>query len=226
MSDAPTITDPAAESAVTAPLPPMPVGLPVRAGAACRACSAQLASDQRYCLECGARVGAARVEWPAVAAAPSPAARPAPGERPPRNSFATLLDRVGGPMGAAAVVLVALGIGFLLGQGGEGSGGPATVIQRPPVINVQSGGAAAGAATEGATLDDDAAAAGTRGRAGRGAAAGGTGSTAGIAPAAPDDAGGDLDRLQQQPTEQATQGAPPRRDDRPSGGGTEAETIG
>jgi hypothetical protein len=222
-SDAPTTPLPAVPAA---PAPVLRSGTP----ASCRACSAPLAADQRYCLNCGARVAAARVEWPAVAAhvAGTPGGRPAApprGDGPRRGSLAGLLERVGGPMGAAAVVLVALGVGFLLGQSGEEASGPATVIQRPPVINVQGGGGAAagGAAEDAGALDAGATSA--RGRAGRGAA-GGSGSTEGVATATPDDAGGDLDRLQQQPTEQATEGPPPSRDDRPSGGGTEAETIG
>jgi hypothetical protein len=190
----------------------------------CRNCSAPLAADQRYCLSCGARVAAPRVDWATTLGAPagSAAAQPAGSGGRTGARWAPMLDRVGGPMGAAAVVLVALGVGFLLGQGGSGPSGPATIIQRPPVVNVQGGGAApAGAASPADTSGDNG------GGRSRGHARGGGGSTAGI-PSAPtqDDAGGDLNRLRAQPDEQATGGEAPRRDSRPSGGGTDAEAIG
>jgi hypothetical protein len=133
-----------------------------------------------------------------------------------------MLDRIGGPMGAAAVVLVALGVGFLLGQGGSGPSGPATIIQRPPVVNVQGGGTVAPSDTS-ATGSTDTATGGGKGKGAKGSG----GSTAGIPKASTqDDAGGDLNRLRAQPEEQATGGTAPRRDNKPAGGGTDAETIG
>jgi len=224
MSDAPTETLPAAVAAADpapAPTPAAPAAL-APAGA-CRSCSAPLAADQRYCLSCGARVAAPRVDWASALAGRPGAAAAQPADGGARGSrWASMLDRVGGPMGAAAVVLVALGVGFLLGQGSGGPSGPATIIQRPPVVNVQGGGSAP-AATPATT---DASGGGGAGGAGR-AARGGGGSTAGIPRAATQDgAGGDLDRLRAQPEDQATGGTAPRRDDKPAGGGTDAETIG
>lgn len=206
MSDAPT------EALQHVPLP----------AGACRDCSAPLAADQRYCLSCGARVAAPRVDWASALGGPATAAvAPADGSgRRGASSWALMLDRVGGPMGAAAVVLIALAVGFLLGQGDGGPSGPATIIQRPPVVNVQGGGSAPAAAP--GTTDTRGA-----GGAGGGRAARGGGSTAGIPRAQTQDgAGGDLNRLRAQPEDQATGGTAPRRDDRPSGGGTDAETIG
>lgn len=204
MPDAPTLTSPAGTGA-------------------CRACGAPLAADQRYCLDCGARVTAPRVAFLDVLAGqpatPTASALPAPAGSRPARSLARQLDRVGGPMGASAVVLVALGIGFLIGQDGSG-GGPATVIQRPPVVNVQSSGAAAAAPAD-TTATDTGGAGGTGGR-----AKGGGASTKGVAPAIGGTTGGDLTKLQAQPKEQATQGAPPKKDTKPAGGGSAKETIG
>jgi hypothetical protein len=218
MTDAPT------ERLLAAPAPDQAGADPARLAAAgvCRSCSAPLAADQRYCLACGTRVAAPRVDWAATLAGPSAALPAGDGGRGP-SRWATILDRVGGPMGAAAVVLVALGVGFLLGQGSGGPSGPATIVQRPPIVNVQGGGSApstdAGAADTGSG--------GSGGGTKRAAARGGSGSTAGV-PKAPtqDDAGGDLNRLRAQPEDQATGGTAPRRDDKAAGGGTEAETIG
>lgn len=202
-----------------------PAGAPLPAGS-CRTCSAPFAADQRYCLGCGARVGAPRVDWAATLAGPGAGAPAAPAGGAGGGRWAHTLDRVGGPMGAAAVVLIALAVGFLLGQGGSaGGGGPATIIQRPPVVNVQGGGTAA-TAGDASGADASGAAAGDAGAGSKGGGKGG-GSTAGIPKAdAQDGAGGDLDRLRAQPDQQATGGDAPRTDDKPSGGGTDAETIG
>lgn len=182
----------------------------------CRGCGAPLAPDQRYCLTCGGRVAPPRVAHLALLAAEPEGA--AGGRARPSRSFAALLDRIGGPMGAAAVVVVALGVGFLLGRGAE-SAGPATVIQRPPIVNVQSGPAAAETAAPAATSTDA-----TRPKRGSGAPE--AADVTGVPKAAPDAAGGDLGKLQQQPDATATEGPPPSEDDKTSGGGSAVETIG
>jgi hypothetical protein len=216
MSDAPTESLPI----------PLPAPAHPAAAASCRNCSAPLAPDQRYCLSCGVRVAAPRVEWAGALGAPAAAAgaagQPAAGGARAGSSWALMLDRIGGPMGVAAIVLVALAVGFLLGQSGSGPSGPATIIQRPPIVNVQGGspattGDASGAGTAGSGS-------GTSGRSATGSGA--AGSTGGIPQATPDGAGGNLNRLRAQPQNQATGGSAPRRDNKPSGGGTSAETIG
>ena len=208
MTDAPTEIRPAAAAA--------PPG--AAAAGSCRSCSAPLAADQRYCLSCGARVAAPRVEL--APAHPALGGDAAPPTGAGGGRWALMLDRIGGPMGAAAVVLVALGVGFLLGQGGNGTGGPATIIQRPPVVNVQGGGTAAPSDTSG-TADASGSGGGKHGG-DRGGA-----STKGVAKAQTnDDAGGDLNRLRAQPEDQATGGTAPRRDDKAPGGGSATETIG
>jgi hypothetical protein len=156
------------------------------------------------------------------------------------------LDRVGGPMGAAAVVLVALGIGFLIGQSGNDS---TPVAQRAPVVNIQ-GGLPTSAPAAAPTTTPDASATG----ADSGGAAGGDsgsssspsrsrGSTRSGAASAADarsvedsirnipktdtsTAGGDLNRLRAQPDETATEGPPPPKDNKAPGGGGRATVIG
>ena len=235
----------------------------------CRSCGAPLAPDQRYCLACGSRVAAPRLDfiaeveraaatgaggaagggatgdgtaaggagggWPASAAggaagagpAGAAAAAPAPSR----------LDRVGGPMGIAAVLLVALGVGFLIGQGGDQQ----PVAQRAPVVNIQ-GGLPAASGTGGATAGDDGSGLGADDAESGGGASAGTGAGRGRRSAAPDAAaverstegiskaaprrGGDINRLRAEPDTTATPGAPPPVDDEPAGGGSEAEVIG
>ena len=110
--------------------------MPAVAPETCASCGAQLAGDQRYCLNCGARRGDARVPFmeilggratPAIAA-PAATANTA---RPQRNL--TIVASIG-------CLLLALGVGVLIGHGGRdrtpASSSPAQVI------SVQGGGAA------------------------------------------------------------------------------------
>ncbi|HYV17257.1 MAG TPA: hypothetical protein VE972_14685 [Conexibacter sp.] len=188
------------------------------AAPACRRCSGPLAADQRYCLSCGARVATPRVDYLDVLAGGVGAAPAAAGRRHPRRSFAHQLERVGGPMGAAAVVLVALGVGFLLGQGSAST--PATQVVRP-IVNVTNRGGTA-PADSGTTS----AANGSGGGAKHGKKGSGDAGTKGIAPVTQDKTGGDITKLKQQSDEQATGGKPPPKDHKASGGGTPTDTIG
>jgi hypothetical protein len=217
--------------------------------ATCRSCGAPLAPDQRYCLACGTRVAAPRLDFlaeleRAAHAGPHGATDPAQAQQPaaalPVGAVAagppppaSRLDRIGGPMGVAAVLLVALGIGFLIGQGDEQQ----PVAQRAPVVNIQGGlPVSSGAAADGGAGDLPADDLSTGGDGGGRAAGGGRRaaaedaaavqrSTQGISKDAPR-RGGDINRLRAEPETTATPGAPPPVDDEPAGGGTEAEVIG
>ena len=111
-------------------------------GERCASCSATLAEDQRYCLNCGTRRGNARIpfldvmreQWEFERAADAP-----PGGEPTvaargedDRNWAPLVAAVAG----SAMALV-LGLGFLIGQG-SGDGGQAP---RPQVVQVGGGGA-------------------------------------------------------------------------------------
>ena len=195
-----------------------PTPLPDSSTAACRRCSTPLAADQRYCLSCGARVATPRVAYLDVLAGGGGAAPGAADSRRAGRSFAAQLERVGGPMGGAAVVLVALGVGFLLGQGSGAT--PAPQVVRP-VVNVQSTGGGTAASGSGATSTDSGSGGGKHAKKGSGDAG-----TKGVAPVTKDNTGGDINKLQQQPDQQATGGKPPPKDSKPSGGGGATETIG
>jgi hypothetical protein len=218
----PALATPAATA--TSPAAPPAGALPTTA--VCRTCAASLAHDQRYCLQCGTRVSEPRVAFlDLLTGGAGPAgASAAPAATSPRGWLARQLDRIGGPMGAAAVVVVALGVGYLLGQGGGGNSGPATVIQRSPVVNLNGG-----VGTPGATATGDPSAASSAPAATtKPSKTKRTGtSTKGIPKAATNDkSGGSLTKLQQQPKDQATQGAAPPKDDKASGGGSSALSIG
>jgi hypothetical protein len=106
-------------------------------GELCADCGSPLASDQRYCLQCGARRGGSRVP---VALARGRGAAEA--GRPPREGATgapgsewTPLTALG-LVGLIALILVA---GVLIGRGIDGSGDQPQVVQA-------GGGASAGAA--------------------------------------------------------------------------------
>jgi len=117
----------------TTPLPPP-------AAERCASCGSRLAPDQRYCLSCGERRGEPRL--PVMTGRPplEPPAPPRPAARSPRGSSgATLIAGVG-------TLVLALGVGVLIGQSGDTSNGSA---KSPPfqVVTVAGGGAVAGASS-------------------------------------------------------------------------------
>jgi hypothetical protein len=110
----------------------------------CSACGAAMASDQRYCVECGQRRGPARVplmEGLAQPAREAPATRRA-SLRPRMSVDSTLIAGIG-------TLLLAMGIGVLIGRSGNSSSPKSPRVQ---VVTVAGGGGAAssGAATSAA----------------------------------------------------------------------------
>src|SRR5439155_20345471 len=82
----------------------------------CLECGSALAADQRYCLQCGARVGAApgvrAAAWRASPDGVVVAGRAASGDDRPTAGAARSLPP---PRIAAALVLAVLGFGVLVG---------------------------------------------------------------------------------------------------------------
>jgi hypothetical protein len=122
---------------------PVSASLVASAGDKCSECGAKLAADQRYCVECGTRRGEARIPFMDGLLRPAPEAAAAPPRRPRRvrmTANGTLIAGVG-------TLLLAMGIGVLIGRSGHDSSTKAAGAQ---VITVQGGGgtgaAAAGAA--------------------------------------------------------------------------------
>lgn len=107
-------------------------------GEQCTHCGAPLAADQRYCLNCGTRRAERRVPVGAIGA---PAALPLPpggGGIPVRTVVEPMptTQRLGGAWGVAALLLVALGVGVIIGSLGDDD---APVAAAPPVVTVASG---------------------------------------------------------------------------------------
>jgi hypothetical protein len=111
-------------------------------GDRCVTCDAQLAPDQRYCLNCGERRGKSRFPAaPMGAAQPEPAAAAGGQRREPAkrrlSSGATLVAGI-------ATLLLAMGVGVMIGNlGKSNSGGPVRASQPVQVVTVGGGGGVA-----------------------------------------------------------------------------------
>jgi hypothetical protein len=120
--------------------PTQQIGL-AAVGDRCVNCGALLSSDQRYCVNCGERRGQARfaLAETATEAAPVASAPPRAPRRPRASAGFTLIAGV-------ATLLIALGVGVLIGHNGQTSA-------RTPTqnITVAGGSAAAPAATTATT---------------------------------------------------------------------------
>jgi hypothetical protein len=111
------------------------------AGEQCPSCAATVAPDQRYCLQCGTRCGEPRLPFMNAATFMDSMKKPAataPGTPPSRkrrraSPNAALIAGVG-------TLLLALGIGVLIGRSGDHSAAPTAAA--PQVITVHSGGEA------------------------------------------------------------------------------------
>lgn len=127
------------------------MNVPPDAGEQCPTCGAALAPDQRYCLECGHRRGDPRLPFmdavvfmDAVQKSrePVPATAPAAQQdrRPLMSANASLVAGV-------ATLVLAIGVGVLIGRSGEG--GSSNAAATPPIIKVGGGGEEEAASTGG-----------------------------------------------------------------------------
>jgi hypothetical protein len=132
---------------LTAPPPALGAPAPTNSslvstsGEQCPGCGALMASDQRYCLECGQRRGEPRLPFmnavvlmDTVVRGPRTAATPPPPRRRKRLSAnATLIAGIG-------TLLLALGVGVLIGRSGTNSNPAASTT--PVVVKVPGNGEA------------------------------------------------------------------------------------
>lgn len=118
-------------------------------GEQCATCAAPLAPDQRYCLECGTRRAAPRVPVAAALPAPPPVAR----ETVVAPPLLTPVQRLGGIWGVAALLLVALGVGVVIGRSGEDA--PVAAAPAPVILGAGPTGTTAVAAVAGGAAADE-----------------------------------------------------------------------
>ncbi|HEX5923973.1 MAG TPA: hypothetical protein VFY45_09080 [Baekduia sp.] len=115
--------------------------------APCRTCGSPLAADQRYCLQCGARRAEARLPFLDILAqqVPQGAGAPAatgPAASPPSNWLGRMSTNTAAVAGVACLLL-ALGVGVLIGGLGQNDSAASAT---PQVISVGSAAPAAAAA--------------------------------------------------------------------------------
>lgn len=115
------------------------------AGERCATCQSPLATDQRYCINCGARRGKPRFSAANVTSAGGMVAAPAPPQAPNRSRGGGATTLIAG----VATLLVAMGVGVLIGHNSAGSQTRAPAAQ---VITVGGSGATAGGAATTASL--------------------------------------------------------------------------
>ena len=130
-------------SGVPSPAVAPPSALAMPTSDRCRVCGAPLASDQRYCVECGERRGAARFVLPTPGPVVDSAAtsRRVRG-RPRMTPSATLIAGVG-------TLLLAMGIGVLIGHLGNSGATPRAAAA--PSVHVTVGAGAASTNTSATT---------------------------------------------------------------------------
>ena len=125
------------------------VGVP---GDACTTCGSALSPDQRYCLSCGTRRSGANLHFQQILAAEAAAQAPAvstaqaaggagTGGAAPRSSMPALAS--------IACLLLALGVGVLIGNSGSGSASAGTTqaVTAAPLATDAAAGAADAEAT-------------------------------------------------------------------------------
>jgi hypothetical protein len=131
-----------------------PPAIGATASDACPTCGAQMAIDQRYCLNCGLRRGEPRLPFMDAVTfmnasnqpPPEPAAA-APPPPPQRSGISPSTTLVAG----IATLVLAVGVGVLIGRSGNNDSTP-VANQKPTVIQVgggNGGGEEAETATEG-----------------------------------------------------------------------------
>jgi hypothetical protein len=196
------------------------IGLPVvgQEGDTCEQCDSVLATDQRYCLNCGWRRGEARVDYERrLAAGPVAANGAVPAPAAPTQQWSPVMA-----IGAIAVLGVMLLLGVLIGK--KDNNTTQTVAAQAPATT-----------TTASTPTDTTATTASKAKAGKAAAdtapgqgkvvQGGSGSTQGIQTA--DTNKSPLENAKNGPDVVATQGAPEKLDPNgQAGGGSSATCIG
>lgn len=165
MSVGPERTEPATPAPPTLPIqqqPAEPIGPSMAAfggNDSCPNCGARMAADQRYCLNCGHRRGEPRLPFmdavvfmesmsgpPGGGTPPPPPASSGGGSSPRMNANAALIAGV-------ATLVLAIGVGFLIGRSGHDSGAGAAAEAPIKVIEVGGGGGGANEAETASTAE-------------------------------------------------------------------------
>jgi hypothetical protein len=199
----------------------------------CASCGAPLAADQRYCLECGTRRADARLPFRDILVGQAP-----PGAVPPAEPAAS----DAGPQRAGLAflagllcLLVALGVGVLIGRSGDDTPAAATQAPAPQVITVNGSAPAATTTTPAASSSGSAGSAGDSSSSSSSSSGAGGSTKSSKGSKATNDAVKNLDKSsgsdyqkksQKLPKQVGTGGKPPPKDNKPAGGGSDFQDIG
>jgi hypothetical protein len=137
------------------------IGIPVDGGT-CAVCGAELATDQRYCVECGTRRGPPRftAKLPSQQTSASATSATRRSSRRPSSLFVVV---------AVATLLIAFGVGLLVGHDSSG---------KAPTVNIQlhGVGGSASSANAGSGGNGGSGSSGSSGSGSGGSGSGGSGS--------------------------------------------------
>ncbi len=139
---APQVAAPAASPLGTSASQPSPVSA---IGERCPSCRARVATDQRYCLECGQRRGDPRLPFMDAVSFMDAAARRSRGEAPAAPPRSPRISPNASLIAGLGTLLLAMGVGVLIGHSGGHSeaGAGSKPVQ---IVTVPSGGASAATA--------------------------------------------------------------------------------
>jgi hypothetical protein len=126
-----------------------------QAGDQCPSCGAVLATDQRYCLECGVRRGDPRLPFMDAVVLMDAVKRPRQAPPPPPKKKRSSISPNAALIAGVGTLLLALGIGVLIGRSGNHTAAP---TQSAPIV-IKGGGEEASAASTGKTTTGGGAAA-------------------------------------------------------------------
>jgi len=107
-------------------------------GEQCPSCGAQLAADQRYCLSCGQRRGDPRLPFMDAVVLMDAVKRPAPAPPPPPAKKRRGVSPNAALIAGVGTLLLALGIGVLIGRSGTQS--VASAPAAPQIVRVGGSG--------------------------------------------------------------------------------------
>jgi hypothetical protein len=215
-------------------------------GEPCASCGAPLASDQRYCLSCGARRGAARLPFrdilqkqAATTTELMPVGTPVGGYGVIPPDGGTVNDRLrrNAPlMALIGILLLAMLIGVLLGHwAGDNPPAAAASQPRPQIIQVGGGAAAAPAAAAPAATTPTEATATTDTTASSSSSSDSGSASSPAAAKSTNKSVKNLDKLSGKAYQKqidklgkkiSTGGKPPPKDNKPAAGGGSFEDIG
>jgi hypothetical protein len=205
--------------------------------APCRTCGSPLAEDQRYCLQCGDRRAEARLPFLDILARQVPAAEVTETTVTRRRGPAWLNDMspTSTFVAGVACLLLALGVGVLIGgwgNGGNAGAGPPQVISvggaaAAPAAAAPASSAAPASTTAPATTTTASKSRKKSSASGSASSSSGSKATNSTVKSLDSTSGTDYSKKSSKlPKELGTGGKAPPKDNKPAAGGGDFQTIG